>query len=268
MKHLWQMLAASGALILGACANSPASLSPERDVVPANIVVPRIRESAGGQFEFDALGNRHYISNDGPIYPGDGSGNCYDVCDDGGGGTGGDGGGYTNDGGDGTPEWQAPLFTEAYFSGDIFKGHAEMAFTIADHATQTMTLTTSRLDGSTLGSQKFVSAKSWPVPVVLVTNMSTDGSMVAPKCGGRGQGVTIHEASATVKGFTNGITATSQSQIMNQTQCSTTSKPREEVTDPGSGGGVRICLRLDHYSSTGEYVYTETLYCYDVLNQT
>lgn len=273
MKHLWQMVAVGGTLVLVACADSPASPAslasalPELHNVPANISIPSIRGSAAGQFEIDANGIRRYMRDDGPIYGGGGSDNCYDVCDDGSGGdSGGDGG---SGGASGDTPMVDPVFTEAHFEGDKFIGHAEMTYLFADHATQEMTLTTAKADGSTISSQKFTTARVWALPVPFALTLETDGSIFAPKCGARGQGVSTHEAFVEGLGRSYLVKLGSQSTMMNQAQCTSTSgtRLREEQTTQGSGG-LRICLREDHYSSTGEYIYTATIYCYDVLNQT
>lgn len=256
MKHLWQMLAVGAAVLGAGCADSTMKPSPATISVPTTIVVPAIRGSAAGQFEFNADGSRLYIVDD----PGDGSGECYDICDptngegEGGGGSGED---YP------APTLQGPQYTEALFDGSILKGHAEMTFQFADHAAQNMTLSTWRTDGSVVASQKFTTARIWPLPVLLAQTLVTDGSMPAPVCGARGQGITSHDVSSAADKLTSGRTETSHSTIMNQPACtSTNTTENRTTTESSSGGMVRICSRLDHYSSTGYYIDTETLYCY------
>lgn len=193
MKHLWQMLAVGTAVMGAGCADSTTRPTPTTSSVPATIVVPGIRGSEAGRFEFNADGTRLYVE-DGP---GDGYGECFDVCDD-------SGGGY--DGGDSEvssgseeyhdPEFQGSRYTEALFDGSILKGHAEMTYLWADHASQKMTLSTWRPEGSILGSQEFITARIYPLPVLIGQTMKTDGSMPAPSCGARGQGKTIHDLSS------------------------------------------------------------------------
>lgn len=274
MKHLWQMVAVGGTMALVACADSPASpanlasASPELQDVPSSIAIPLIRASAAGQFEIDANGNRRYMSDGGPIGGGGGgSDNCYDVCDGSGGGDAGGDGGSGDASGD-SPSID-PVFTEAHFEGDKFIGHAEMTYLFADHATQEMTLTTTKPDGATLSSQKFTTERIWALPVPFAMTLETDGSIFAPKCGARGQGASTHLASLSGASRTYLVKLGSQSPMMYQAQCTSTSGTtlrEERETQPS--GGIRICYRLDHYSSTGQYIYTETLFCYDVVNQT
>lgn len=255
MKHQWQLLAVGAALAVCGCTDSAPSTSPEPAPVPATIVVPNIGESLGGQFSGDTHGASRIIENN----PGTGDENCYDICDGSGGGDTGDGtGGGTT--GDDDPRFQGPYYTEVHFEQNILKGHAESTFLLADHATQNMSLVVSRQDGSTLGSQKFTTGRIWPAPILIPATLVTDGSIPAPDCGARGQGITVHDISANVRGYLLGHTVTSSSTIMNQAQCPTTKSSTEASAT--SGGQIRVCLRLDHYSSTGKFVYTETVYCY------
>lgn len=274
MKHLWKTLAIMGAMALGACTDSPTSAGPERSQdlyndVPRTIVVPVIRGSMAGGFEIDALGNRQYVRSDDPITGGD---NCYDVCDSEPGG--GDGSGGSSDGGGAESGLSiTSLFTEAHFEGDIFKGYAEMKVVLADHAAQEMTLTTSKPDGSTLGSLKFSTVRDWPLPILFPEILISRGSMAGPKCGGRGQANTSHEASASIQGFSNLRKIGSQSGVKYQPPCEAPvtdggGQTHDDVEGSTPAGGLRICHRLDHYSGSGEYIYTETLYCYDVYNAT
>jgi hypothetical protein len=261
MKHLWQVCAVGATLVGAGCADGTTRPSPEGSSVPATIVVPAILESAAGQFAFNADGSRLYIQ-DGP---GDGSGECYDICDpiDDGGSGGGDGSGGTGEYPE--PLLQGPQYTEARFDSDVLKGHAEMTLQFADHASQNMTLSTWRPEGSVIGSQKFTTARIWPFPVPLAQTLTTDGSMPAPICGARGQGISVHEISSSASStMTNSRTETTHSTIMNQPACTSTSgtQSRETTETSSSGGQLRICLREDHYSSTGQYIYTETIYCY------
>lgn len=266
MKYLWKTLALCGALAVAGCTDSPAAPtppSPELAGVPATITVPAIRGSAAGQFEFDADGTRRFVLSDDPIA---GGGNCYDVCD-GSGGSDGSGGDYGSDGG--APEIKLiAAFTEAHFERDILKGHAEMTFQFVDHAKQEMLLQTFRQDGSTLGSAKFTSGRIYAVPMLTTADLTSDGSLFAPQCDGRGFGLTQHDISISGIGRTLAMSGSSQSGMMYQMKCqqdpSTSGQPREEVSGKTPTGGLRVCHRLDHYSSTGEYIYTETLYCYDV----
>jgi hypothetical protein len=256
MKHLRQMLAVGSVLVGTGCADSMTRPSPVAESVPATIAVPDIRGSVAGKFEFNADGSRHYIQDGG-----DGSGNCYDICDSGGGTSGGGsaGGGSEYD----DPRFQGPHYTEAYFEGDVLKGHAEMSFTLADHASQDMSLSNWRPDGSILGTQKYTTAQIWPLPVVVVLTMTTDGAMPAPRCGGRGQGTTLHDVSSAFKGYGIGQKATSYSTIMNQPLCQSTQPTTQSTTvSTSSGGLLKICQREDHYSASGEYIDTMTLYCY------
>ena len=255
MKHLWQMLAVGVAALGAACADSMTRPSPEPSAVPANIAVPSILGSAAGKFEFNADGSRKYIQ-DGS---GDGSGNCYDICQPISGGGDGGGGGSADDG---DPRFEGPYFTEVLFDPDILKGHAEMSFVVADHATQDMTLSTWRPDGSVIGSQKYSTAQTWVLPVMTVHTMTTDGAMPAPHCGSRGQGTTAHEVWSLVKGYSFGQKATSFSAVMNQAACTSTQRTTQTTTTSTSGGVLKICLREDHYSASGEYIDTATLYCY------
>lgn len=269
MKHLWKMLALGGALGIIGCTDSPATpTTPPLDLarVPATITVPKIRGSEAGKFELDADGSRRLVEPDNPITRGD---DCYDVCDDGS-GAGDPGSGEDNEDGISMPSIIA-AYTEAHFERDIFKGHAEMTYQFADHASQEMTVMTARLDGSTLGSMKFSSGKIWPLPQPLAQNLVTDGSIFAPQCGGRGTAITQHSISVSAVARLYSLSGSSQSGMMYQSKCqpvteSGTGQPRPETVAYTPGGGYRICYRLDHYSSTGEYIYTETLYCYDSYN--
>jgi hypothetical protein len=255
MKHLWQMFAVGTAVFGAGCADSMTRPSPAPSSVPATITVPAIRGSGAGQFEFNADGSRHYVQDGG-----DGSGNCYDICEPGGTNPGGGGGG-SGDYGD--PRLQGPYFTEAHFEQDVLKGHAEMSFTMADHASQDLSLSNWRPDGSMLGTQKYTTAQIWPLPVLVVLTMTTDGAMPAPRCGGRGQGNTLHDVSSSVKGYLIGQRATSYSTIMNQPLCQSTQPTVQSTTVATSSGGLlKICKREDHYSASGEYTDTTTLYCY------
>jgi hypothetical protein len=274
MKHLWKTLAISAAMALGACTDSPTSASseasqvPEPDV-PRTIVVPAIRGSEAGRFEIDALGTRQYVRSDDPISGGD---NCYDVCDSDP-GTGDGAGGYDDVGSGESGLSLSSLFTEAHFEGDIFKGHAQMTVVIADHAAQEMTLTTSRADGSTLGSLKFSTIRDWPMMILFPETLDSYGSMAGPKCGGRGQGITSHEASLSFKGISNLRKIGSQSGVKYQPSCEAPvsdggGQTHDDVDGSSPTGGLRICHRLDHYSASGQFLYTETLYCYDVYYAT
>lgn len=274
MKHLWRTLAISGAMALGACTDSPTSASSEpsevwQPDVPQTIVVPAIRGSMAGRFEIDALGTRQYVRSDDPISGGD---NCYDLCDSSPGS--GAGSGDSGDaGGAGGGLVLTSLFTEAHFEGDIFKGYAEMTVVLADHAGQEMTLTTSKADGSTLGSLKFSTVRDWPMLILFPETLISRGSMAGPKCGGRGQANTSHEASVSVKGLSNLRKIGSQSGVKYQPACEGPvtnggGQPHDDVDGSTPAGGLRICHRLDHYSGSGQYLYTETLYCYDVYNAT
>lgn len=256
MKHLWQMLAVGTVVIGAGCADSMTRPTPEPSAVPTTIVVPSIKGSEAGQFDFNADGSRHYIQDGG-----DGSGNCYDICDPSGGDSGGAGADPGTDYGD--PRFQGPYFVEAYFEQSVLKGHAEMSFTLADHATQDLSLSSWRPDGSMLGTQKYTTAQVWPLPVIVVMTMTTDGAMPAPKCGARGQGTALHDVSSSVKGYMIGQKATSYSTIMNQPLCQSTQQTTQTTTVSSSSGGLlKICLREDHYSASGEYIDTTTLYCY------
>lgn len=273
MKHQWKMLALVGALVIAGCTDSPGTPTTpalESGRVPAAIAVPKIRGSEAGTFEFNADGTRHLVLSEDPIAGGN---NCYDVCDS--------SGGSTDPAASSDPEAAAAAlsilisYTEAHFERDIFKGHTEMTYVGADHASQEMSLTTARQDGSTLGSAKFSSSKIWPVPQLAAQGLVTDGSMFAPQCDGRGTAVTQHNISISAMSRTYGVGGPSQSGMMYQAKC-------QQVTDGAAGGtqasdatvgytptgGLRICQRLDHYSSSGEYIYTETLYCYDTYNAT
>ena len=257
MKHLWQMLAVGTAVVGVGCADSMTRPSAEQNPVPTTIAIPNIRESAAGQFEFNADGTRQYVGDGG----GDRSTNCYDICDPNGDTGGGDGGTPGSEYGD--PKFQGPYYTEVSFQSSALKGHAEMAFVLADHASQDMSLSTWRQDGSTLGSQKYTTAKIWPLPVILVQTMTTDGLMPAPACGARGQGNTIHDVSSGVHGYLIGQRATSVSSIMDQPHCQSTTQTTQTTTVSNTSGGLlKICLREDHYSATGDYIDTATLYCY------
>jgi hypothetical protein len=254
MKHLWKLLAVSGALATGGCAERSTPVSPTAATVPTTIVVPRILESEAGRFNFDAYGIKRIITDD-PVGGDDGSGPC-DGCDD---GSGGSSGGST----DTTGRISIAGFTEAHFDGDKLLGHGEMSYTLADHALQDLTLTTARLDGSTLGSFKFSTSKTWLAPVPYPQTMTTDGSIFAPSCDGRGFGATVHEVWAGALGRATGARETTQSQMMYQRKCTSTSGTESrQATEASSGGQLRICLREDHYSSEGQYIYTETIYCY------
>jgi hypothetical protein len=259
MKHLWQMLAVGAAVLGAGCADSTTRPSPATSAVPATIVVPEIRGSTAGQFEFNADGARLYIEDGG-----DGSGECYDICDpiDSSGGD----DGYTGSGSEEyhDPEFQGARYTEAYFDGSILKGRAEMTYLWADHASQKMTLSTWRPEGSILGSQEFITARIYPLPVLIGQTMKTDGSMPAPSCGSRGQGRTIHDLSSSAGKMMSLRTATTYSNVMYQPACTSTQPTGQTTTTSSSGGQLRICLREDHYSSEGEYLYTETIYCYYV----
>jgi hypothetical protein len=93
--------------------------------------------------------------------------------------------------------------------------------------------------------------------------MTTDGSIFAPSCDGRGFGATVHEVWAGAFGRARGAKETTQSQMMYQRKCTSTSGTESrQTTEASSGGQLRICLREDHYSSEGQYIYTETIYCY------
>jgi hypothetical protein len=256
MKHQWQLLAVGAALAVCGCTDSAPSTSPEPARVPAIIAVPNIAESLAGPFAVDGHGVSRMIE---PDNPDTGDETCFDVCDGSGGGdtSGGTSGGTVSDD---EPRFQGPYFTEAHFEQGILKGHAESTFLLADHAMQNMTLTVSRQDGSALGSQKFTTGRIWPAPILIPATLVTDGSIPAPECGARGQGITVHDISSNAKGYLLGSTVTSQSTIMNQSQCPTTRTTTE--TTATSGGQIRVCLRLDHYSSTGKFIYTETVYCY------
>lgn len=257
MKHLWKMLAVGGALAAAGCAERSTPVGPTVATVPATIVVPRISGSEAGRFNFDAYGNKRIITDD-PVGGDDGSGTC-DGCDLDGGDT------YSSGGSDTTGRISIAAFTEAHFNGDKLVGHGEMSYTLADHALQDLTLTTARLDGSTLGSFKFSTSKTWIAPVPYPQTMTTDGSIFGPQCDGRGFGATVHEVWAGALGRANGAKVTTQSGMMYQLKCTSTSGTEtRETTEDSSGGMLRICERLDHYSSDGEYIYTETLYCYDV----
>ena len=140
MKHPWHTLALGAALAVSGCADSATSPAPVPEQIPANIVVPKIRESAAGQFEIGADGVRHYVTQEDPAW---GPEYCYDVCDGGGAGSGGGSGGSDGSDSEG-PKFQGPYFTEAWFAGDVLNGHAEMSFILTDHASQEMTLTTRR----------------------------------------------------------------------------------------------------------------------------
>ena len=259
MKHQWQLLAVGAALAVSGCTDSAPSTSPEPRGVPATITVPSIRESLGGQFDAGAHGARRIID---PENPDTGDENCYDICDGSGGGDpGGDTSGETSSD-DGEPMFQGPYFTEVHFEQGVLKGHAESTFLLADHATQNMLVTVSRQDGSALGSQKFTTGRIWPAPIIIPATLKTDGSIPAPECGARGQGITVHDIWGTVNRFMIGKTETSASTVINQTPCPTTRQTTE--TTSTSGGQIRVCLRLDHYSSTGKFVYSETVYCYYV----
>jgi len=265
------MLALGGGLAISGCTDRPAAPtapSLEPATVPATIAVPSIRGSEAGSFTFDADGTRRLVLNDDPIAGGD---NCYDVCD-------GDGGSQDPAGGSnpGNEEIATPsiiaAYTEAHFERDIFKGHAEMTYQFADHASQEMTIMTARTDGSTLGSGKFSSGKIWPLPQLVAQGLITDGSIFAPQCDGRGTAISLHSISISAASRTYGLSGTSQSPMMYQAKCQTTTAEsgggtvRPETAGYTPTGGLRICYRLDHYSSRGEYIYTETLYCYDTYN--
>lgn len=253
MKHLWKLLAVGGALVAGGCAERSTPVSPTAAMIPSTIVVPPILESEAGRFSFDAYGNKRIITDD-PVGGDDGSGPC-DGCDGGSGGTSG--------GADTTGRISIAGFTEAHFDGDKLVGHAEMSYTLADHALQDLTLTTARLDGSTLGSFKFSTSKTWPAPVPYPQTMTTDGSIFAPQCDGRGFGATVHEVWAGALGRAYGARETTQSQMMYQRKCtSTNGTESRQTTEAASGGQLRVCLRYDHYTSEGQYIYTETIYCY------
>jgi hypothetical protein len=59
--------------------------------------------------------------------------------------------------------------------------------------------------------------------------------------------------------------------MMYQSKCQPTTDSNTRTRDDVVGftaTGLRICHRLLHYSSDGEYLYTETLYCYDTYNAT
>lgn len=269
MKHLWMMLALGGALGVAGCTDSPATpTSPTLALaqVPASITVPKIRGSGAGKFEFNADGTRQYVESDDPITRGE---NCYDICEGG-------AGSEDPESGSTTDDLPSPTivaaYTEAHFERDIFKGHSEMTYQFADHASQEMTLTTARMDGSTLGSQKFSSGKIWPVPQPAAVDLVTDGSTFGPQCDGRGTAITQHSISLSVAARTYGISGPSQSPMMYQIKCQPVSesgsRAHEETVGYTPTGGYRICYRLDHYSSGGEYIYTETLYCYDSYNAT
>jgi hypothetical protein len=257
MKHLWQMFALGAAAMGAGCADSATRPSLATSAVPATIIVPAITGSAAGMFEFNADGTRQYIQD----APGDGSGECYDVCDssidDGGGGDAGSGGDSYQD-----PAFQGARFTEAHFDGSVLKGHAEMTFIWADHATQDMTLATWRPEGSVIGSQKFTTARVWPLPVLIGVTLNTDGNMPAPACGARGQGTSVHDVSSSAGKMMSRRTETTFSTIMTQPACTSTQTTTQTTTTSSAGGQLRVCLRYDHYSSEGEYIYTETIYCY------
>ena len=269
MKHLWRLLTLGGALAFVGCADSPsapATASLALADVPTTIVVPRIRGSEAGTFEFDAERIRRIVESDDP-HTGE---NCFDVCD-GDGGSNDPGGGDVPDDGIPTPTILA-AYTEAHFERDIFKGHAEMTYQFADHASQEMTLMTARMDGSTLGSMKFSSGKIWPLPQLVAQGLITDGSIFGPQCDGRGTAISQHGISITVATRTYGVSGPSQSPMMYQAKCQPVSESGGQTRTETAGytptGGLRICYRLDHYSSLGEYIYTETLYCYDTYNAT
>lgn len=267
------MLALGGSLAIIGCTDSPAPpTSPSIDPaqVPTTIRVPNISGSEAGQFTFDADGTRRRVMSDDPIAGGD---NCYDVCEgDGGSSDPGSGEDPYNDGAS-TPSIVA-AYTEAHFEGDVFKGHAEMTYQFADHASQEMTVMTARADGSTLGSAKFSSGKIWPLPQPLAQGLLTDGSIFAPQCGGRGMAISLHAISISAVSRAYGVNGTTQSPMMYQSKCQSTptsesgGETRTETAGYSPSGGLRICYRRDHYSSEGEYIYTETLYCYDTYNAT
>lgn len=265
MKHEWMALAFGGALAIGGCTDSPAAPnSPPLDVagVPATITVPKLL-GVNGEFDPHAFGPRRIVQPDNPI------GGCYDICDGGS-----DPGGSTDDPGSGDAAGGITLirsYTEAYWQRDILKGQATMTFQFVDHASQDMTLFTYRQDGSMIGSLKFSSGRVWPGIMPIVLDITTDGSIPGPQCDGRGFGQTQHFISATAAGRTLSFSGPSTSQMMYQSKCQQTSdasgagdQTRDEVDGRSPSGGLRICHRLIHYSSTGEYIYTETLYCYDV----
>jgi len=235
--------------------------------VPATIVVPIIRGSEAGGFEFDAEGIRRLVQPDDP-HSGE---NCFDICDGGGGTTDPGGTDPSTDTGIPTPTILA-AYTEAHFERDIFKGHAEMTYQFADHASQDMTLMTARQDGSTLGSMKFSSGKIWPLPQLSAQGLITEGSIFGPQCDGRGTAVSQHAISITAASRTYGVSGPSQSPMMYQSKCQPVSESGGQTRTETAGytptGGLRICYRLDHYSSEGQYIYTETLYCYDTYNAT
>lgn len=261
MKQIWTALALGGALAISGCTDSPPPLtSPSMDVarVPTTISVPKLRPTEGA-VDPHASAPKRLVQPDDPI------GGCYDICD------GGDPGETTSD-----PDADAELdgitllraYTEAYWERDVLKGHALMTFQFVDHANQDMTLYTYRPDGGMIGSLKFSTARIWPVIMPQALDMETSGSIPGPTCGGRGFGVSQHLISGTAAGRTLSFSGPSESQMMYQSKCQqiseTSGQTQETVEGTQLSGGLRICHRLDHYSSSGEYIYTETLYCYDV----
>lgn len=259
MKHTWKVLALGGALAAIGCADSPTpptSPTLAEVGVPATIAVPKLRGVTSGEFDPNAAAPRRIVQPDDPV------GGCYDICE---GGDPGDMGGDAGDDGSGEINFLA-TYTEVHWERDVLKGHAEMTFQFIDHANQEMSLYTYRPDGSQIGSLKFSAGAVWPGIMPLAQTLKSDGTLAGPPCDGRGFGATQHSISVGFGAAMLSKYGASQSQMMYQSKCQTATPTSTQTQDEVVGytpTGLRICHRLLHYSSEGEYLYTETLYCYD-----